>query len=66
MSDNLRRESVQGEIFRTGNTVIDAMRTTVRPDYRFATAELNELDFENRRVIVRDMPPPRELWPAHA
>ena len=50
--DNLRRESVQGEIFRTGNTVIDAMRTTVRPDYRFATAELNELDFENRRVIV--------------
>lgn len=50
--DNLRRESVQGEIFRTGNTVIDAMRTTVRPDYRFATAELNELDFKNRRVIV--------------
>ena len=50
--ENLRRESVQGEIFRTGNTVIDAMRTTVRPDYRFATAELNELDFENRRVIV--------------
>lgn len=50
--DNLRRESVQGEIFRHGNTVIDAMRTTVRPDYRFATAELNELDFKSRRVIV--------------
>ena len=50
--DNLRRESVQGEIFRTGNTVIDALRTTVRPDYRFATAELNELDFKKRRVIV--------------
>ena len=50
--ENLRRESVQGEIFRTGNTVIDAMRTTVRPDYRFATAELNELDFKSRRVIV--------------
>ena len=50
--DNLRRESAQGEIFRTGNTVIDAMRTTVRPDYRFATAELNELDFKSRRVIV--------------
>lgn len=28
------------------------MRTTVRPDYRFATAELNELDFKSRRVIV--------------
>ena len=50
--ENLHRESVQGEIFRTGNTVIDAMRTTVRPDYRFATAELNELDFKSRRVIV--------------
>ena len=50
--ENLHRESVQGEIFRTGNTVIDAMRTTVRPDYRFATAELNGLDFKSRRVIV--------------
>ena len=29
-AENLRRESVQGEIFITGNTVIDAMKTTVR------------------------------------
>lgn len=49
---NLRREAVQGEIFITGNTVIDAMKTTVRDDYRFSTQELNELDFAHRRVIV--------------
>lgn len=51
-AENLRRESVQGEIFITGNTVIDAMKTTVRRDFRFGTAELNELDFRKRRVIA--------------
>lgn len=51
-AENLRREAVQGEIFVTGNTVIDAMQTTVRKDFRFAAQELNALDFENRRVIV--------------
>ena len=50
--DNLLRESVQGEIFITGNTAIDAMKYTVRDDYRFQTAALNELDFSSRRVIV--------------
>ena len=49
---NLERESVQGELFITGNTVIDAMRYTVRPDYVFSSDELNGLDFTNRRVIV--------------
>ena len=51
-AENLRREAVQGEIFVTGNTVIDAMKTTVRDDYRFSTQELNDLDFAHRRVIV--------------
>lgn len=49
---NLRREAVRGEIFITGNTVIDAMKTTVRPDFRFSTAALNALDFSGRRVIA--------------
>ena len=49
---NLERESVQGGMFITGNTVIDAMRYTVRPDYVFSNDELNRLDFTNRRVIV--------------
>ena len=51
-ADNLRKEAVRGEIFITGNTVIDAMKTTVRDGYRFTTQALNELDFEGRRVIA--------------
>jgi UDP-N-acetylglucosamine 2-epimerase len=51
-ADNLRREAIGGKIFITGNTAIDAMGYTVREDYRFNTEILNQLDFENRRVIV--------------
>ena len=51
-AENLRKEAVKGEIFITGNTVIDAMATTVQPDFRFALKELNELDFVNKRVIA--------------
>ncbi len=49
---NLERETVMGQTFVTGNTVIDAMKTTVSPDFRFSVPELNELDFRNRRVIA--------------
>ncbi len=51
-ADNLRREAIAGEIFITGNTAIDAMGYTVREDYHFTTEILNQLDFENRRVVV--------------
>ena len=51
-ADNLRKEAVGGEIFITGNTVIDAMKTTVRRDFRFSTELLNRLDFDSRRVIA--------------
>ena len=51
-AENLEKEAIKGTVFITGNTVIDAMKTTVREDYRFATPILNELDFQNRRVIV--------------
>ena len=50
--DNLLREAVNGEVFVTGNTVIDAMAYTVRPDYRFSTALLNELDYGHKKIIV--------------
>ena len=65
-AENLRREAVQGEIFITGNTVIDAMATTVRPEFRFRTEALNTLDFAHRRVIAPDLPPPRKLRQANA
>ena len=51
-ADNLRRESIMGDIFITGNTAIDAMRYTVTDDFTFPTALLNELDFKNRRIIA--------------
>ena len=49
---NLKKEAVRGEVFITGNTVIDAMKTTVRDDFRFSTPELNTLDFARKRVIT--------------
>lgn len=49
---NLTREAISGEIFITGNTVIDAMKTTVRPDFVFANPELNAMDFAGKRVIT--------------
>ena len=48
---NLEREAVDGQIFVTGNTVIDAMRYTVN-DAPFDCAALNTLDFTARRVIA--------------
>lgn len=51
-AENLRREAIAGEIFITGNTAIDAMGYTVSTEYKFNTALLNELDFENHRIIA--------------
>lgn len=49
---NLEREAIGGKMFITGNTAIDAMKYTVKEDYVFQTELLNQLDFENKRVIV--------------
>lgn len=51
--NNLLKEAIPEEnIFITGNTVIDALKTTVRDGYKFESEELNRLDFENKRIIV--------------
>ncbi len=50
--DNLRRENITDGVFITGNTVIDAMSSTVRAGYRFTTPLLNDLDYQNRRVLL--------------
>ena len=50
---NLLREGKKPEtVFVTGNTVIDALKTTVRKDYCFTTELLNELDYASRKVIL--------------
>lgn len=48
---NLERESVTGDVFITGNTVIDAMAYTVRGE-SFASEELNQIDFAGKRLIT--------------
>lgn len=50
---NLLRENVDSEsVFVTGNTVIDALLATVKPDFRFEDELLASLDFAARRVIL--------------
>lgn len=50
---NLLKENVpEDSIYVTGNTVIDALKTTVRDDYVFSDDTLNSVDFENKRVII--------------
>ena len=50
--DNLARENINKGVFLTGNTVIDALQTTVKRDYTFQEEVLNRLDYQNRRVIL--------------
>lgn len=50
--ENLLKEGVTEGLFITGNTVIDALKTTVRKDYRFTTELLNELDYSRKVVLV--------------
>ena len=50
--ENLAREGITDGVFVTGNTVIDALKTTVRPDYQFATQALNGLDYAGKRIIL--------------
>lgn len=50
---NLLAENISDDtIYVTGNTVIDAMKTTVNKAYKFSDEVLNEIDFDNRRVII--------------
>ncbi len=49
---NLEREDIREGVFITGNTVIDALKTTVRPDFRFSTELLNELDYEGKKIVL--------------
>ncbi len=50
--ENLRKEGVTEGVFVTGNTVIDALKTTVRPDYVFAAEELNRLPYDGRKILL--------------
>ena len=49
---NLSREDITDGVFITGNTVIDALKTTVVKDYHFSTELLNQLDYEHKKIIL--------------
>ena len=50
--DNLAREGIEQGVFLTGNTVIDALQTTVVKDFHFSEGVLNDLEYVNRKVIL--------------
>ena len=49
---NLAAEGIARGVFVTGNTVIDALSTTVCHDFKFTTQVLNQLDYRGKKVIV--------------
>lgn len=50
---NLLSENVNPDnIFVTGNTVIDALYKTARDDFKFKDDLLENIDFENKRIIL--------------
>ena len=50
---HLLAENVEeSQIFVTGNTVIDVLKTTIEKDYTFTVEKLNQIDYQARRVIT--------------
>lgn len=50
---NLLKENIdENIIFITGNTAIDALKTTIDDSYKFTVDELNSIDYQNKRVIT--------------
>lgn len=51
--ENLLRENVDpSTIFVVGNTVVDALLTQVRDDFRFTDPLLQQIDFSSKRVLL--------------
>lgn len=49
---NLEAEGVRKGLFVTGNTVIDALQTTVVKNFTFTEDVLNRLDYEGKKMIL--------------
>ena len=50
--NNLLREGIAKNIFVTGNTVIDAFKTTVKKNYVFKEEGLKSVDLEHKKCIL--------------
>jgi len=51
-AENLHKEGIFDGVFITGNTVIDAMKHTVRRENYFTDKRLENLDFSSNKVIL--------------
>lgn len=49
---NLANENIIENVYVTGNTVIDAFQTTIKPDYQYKDAALRNVRFEGKRCIL--------------
>ena len=53
--ENLLREGISPEsVFLTGNTVIDALQTTIQPDFTFSDPKLQKLDFSRFKILLAE------------
>ncbi len=50
--NNLAVEDIRNHVYVTGNTVIDAISSTVSDTYEFRDETLKNLDYNNRKVIL--------------
>lgn len=51
-AENLLKEQKTGEIYITGNTVIDALSVTIKDDYTFSENYLNNINFSKKVILV--------------
>ncbi len=50
---NLLNEGIdEKNIFITGNTVIDALQTTIKENYKFSVKKLNQIDFSKKIITM--------------
>ncbi len=48
MAENIKKD----HLYVTGNTVIDALATTIQKDYQFEESILNAIEYDKKRVIL--------------
>jgi UDP-N-acetylglucosamine 2-epimerase (non-hydrolysing) len=49
---NLIKEGITNGIYITGNTVIDALKTTIKKNYHFKTEYLNKINYSKNKIIL--------------
>lgn len=50
--NNLFEENIKNNVYVTGNTVIDALKTTVRKNYKFKEKCLNDINSEYKYILL--------------